>query len=63
MTISKKMSQKTSEAEICQAVLDFTSDGTYPESEEVVTANFPASGLSKELDLISRVREEVEVRP
>ncbi|KAL5003879.1 hypothetical protein BDV10DRAFT_180400 [Aspergillus recurvatus] len=49
-----------SEKEICKAVLDFASEGTYPDSEQVVAAEFPLSGLSKELELITQARNEVE---
>ncbi|CBF77453.1 uncharacterized protein ANIA_09435 [Aspergillus nidulans FGSC A4] len=53
------MSQPTEE-EICDAVLDFVSEGTYPDSEQVVAAEFPLSALSKELELITQARDEVE---
>jgi centromere/kinetochore protein ZW10 len=49
------------EKEICQSVLDFATDGTYPTSENVIAAEFPVSALAKELDLISKAREQVEV--
>ncbi|KAL6236076.1 hypothetical protein BDW75DRAFT_207670 [Aspergillus navahoensis] len=49
-----------SEKEICKAVLDFASEGTYPASEQVVAAEFPLSALSKELELITQARDEVE---
>ncbi|KAJ5814144.1 uncharacterized protein N7503_000894 [Penicillium pulvis] len=48
-----------SEGEICQAVLGFVTEGTYPE-EKVVAAKFPAAALAKELELISQAREQVE---
>jgi centromere/kinetochore protein ZW10 len=54
------MSQPTEE-EICDAVLDFVSEGTYPDSEQVVAAEFPLSALAKELELITQARDEVEV--
>lgn len=53
------MSQ-ASEAEICQAVLGFVTEGAYPE-ENVVAAKFPAAALTKELELIAQAREQVEV--
>lgn len=52
---------QTSEEEVCQAVLGFVADGTYPE-EKVVAAEFPAAALAKELALISKAREQAEVR-
>ena len=47
--------------ELCQAVLGFVTEGTYPE-ESVVAGNFPAAALARELELISKAREQVEVR-
>jgi len=49
-----------SEDEVCQAVLGFVKDGAYPE-ENVVAAEFPATALAKELELIAQAREQVEV--
>lgn len=46
--------------ELCQAVLGFVTDGTYPE-ESVVAGKFPAAALARELELISKAREQVEV--
>lgn len=55
------MSQKTSEPEVCQTLLDFVSEGTYPGSENIAVSEFPPSVLSKELELISEARQQVEV--
>lgn len=55
------MSQKASDDQVCHALLDFVTDGTYPGSENVIVSEFSASALSKELDLISDARERVEV--
>lgn len=54
------MPSQTSESEVSQAVLSFVTDGVYPE-EKVVAAEFPAEALEKELELISKAREQVEV--
>lgn len=54
------MSQTPSDHEVCQALLDFVTEGTYP-TENIVSSEFPASALSTELDLISKAREQVEV--
>ncbi|PWY86140.1 centromere/kinetochore protein Zw10 [Aspergillus heteromorphus CBS 117.55] len=54
------MSGKASEQEISQSVLDFVKDGAYPDSELIVASGFPISILSKELELISKAREQVE---
>ena len=55
------MSAKASEQEISQSVLDFVTDGTYPESERIVTSGISTAVLVKELELISKAREQVEV--
>ena len=55
------MAQKASDEEVCHALLDFVSDGTYPGSESIIASEFPVSALSKELQLISNARERVEV--
>ncbi|GLB03249.1 hypothetical protein AtubIFM57258_007826 [Aspergillus tubingensis] len=54
------MSAKVSEQDIGQSVLDFVTDGTYPGSEQVVASDFSGSILVKELELISKAREQVE---
>ncbi|KAE8373483.1 hypothetical protein BDV26DRAFT_285103 [Aspergillus bertholletiae] len=54
------MARETSEQEICQSVLSFVTEGTYPTSENIIAAEFPVSALAKELELISKAREEVE---
>lgn len=55
------MATKASESEVCQSMLDFVTEGSYPGSEGVAASDFPVSALSKELDLISKAREQVEV--
>lgn len=55
------MPGKISEEGICQSVLTFVTDGTYPSSEKIIAAEFPVSALSKDLELISKAREQVEV--
>jgi centromere/kinetochore protein ZW10 len=42
-------------------VLGFVTEGTYPE-EKVVASKFPATALTRELELICKAREQVEVR-
>ncbi|PLN83036.1 hypothetical protein BDW42DRAFT_165702 [Aspergillus taichungensis] len=54
------MTLKASEQEVCQSVLDFVADGTYPASEQVIAAEFPASALTTELELLAKAREQVE---
>ncbi|KAL2808114.1 hypothetical protein BJX63DRAFT_424877 [Aspergillus granulosus] len=54
------MSSPPSEQEISKAVLDFATEGTYPGSEQIVAAEFPLSALSKELELLTQARDQVE---
>ncbi|KAL2002346.1 hypothetical protein VTN02DRAFT_129 [Thermoascus thermophilus] len=54
------MPPKASEDELCQALLEFVTDGTYPESEDVVASEFPASAVPDELQRMSKAREEAE---
>ncbi|KAL4964715.1 uncharacterized protein BDV14DRAFT_71303 [Aspergillus stella-maris] len=54
------MSTQPPESEISKAVLDFVAEGTYPESENIVAADVPLSALSKELELITQARDQVE---
>ena len=56
-----KMATKASDEETCQAVLDFVTEGNYPESGNVAASEISASALSKELELISKARDQVEV--
>ncbi|KAJ5320245.1 hypothetical protein N7508_000528 [Penicillium antarcticum] len=53
------MAGNTGDEEVCQAVLGFVAEGTYPE-EKVVAGKFPAAALARELELISKAREQVE---
>lgn len=45
-----------------QALLEFVTEGKYPESEDVVASEFPSSSLADELERISKAREQAEVR-
>ena len=44
-----------------QAVLEHVQTGAYPESEEVVSADFPPSALPEVSKLIEQAREDVKV--
>lgn len=55
------MPDTTGDEALCQAVLGFVTEGTYPD-ENVVAGNFAPAALAKELELISKAREQVEVR-
>ena len=45
-----------------RAVLDHVQDGTYPESEDVISANLPTSALPEVLKLIRQARDDIKVR-
>ncbi|KAJ5346439.1 hypothetical protein N7541_008921 [Penicillium brevicompactum] len=49
----------TGDEELCQAVLGFVTDGSYPD-EKVVAADFAPAALARELELIAKAREQVE---
>lgn len=51
-----------SDAAISDALLVSTRDGTYPESEEVLTTDLSASALRPSLQLISEAKQQIEVR-
>lgn len=55
------MVNNVSEQDICSSVLEFVTEGGYPASENVAAAEFPLSALAKELDLLAKAREQVEV--
>ncbi len=44
-----------------QAVLEHVQTGTYPESEEVISADIPPSALPEVSKLIEQAREDVKV--
>lgn len=56
------MPSMLSEDQLCESVLDFVTNGTYPDSEDVVASEFPASALPEALLRISKAREQAEVR-
>lgn len=45
-----------------QVVLEHIQTGTYPDSEELVSAELPASALPEVSKLIDKAREDVKVR-
>lgn len=51
----------TGDDDLCQAVLGFVTDGSYPD-ENVVAAEFAPTALARELELIAKAREQVEVQ-
>ena len=44
-----------------QALLEHVQTGAYPESEEIVSADFPPSALPQVSKLIEQAREDVKV--
>lgn len=44
-----------------QAVVESVKNGTYPESEEVLSGNLPQSALPTILNLLDQAREDVKV--
>lgn len=50
-----------SDADISKALLISTRDGTYPDSEEILTTDLASSALRPTLQLISEVKETIEV--
>jgi centromere/kinetochore protein ZW10 len=57
----KKMESGATEQHLGQAVLRFASDGTYPDTEDVISANITASALPVVLQHLEQAREEVKV--
>ncbi len=56
------MPSQVPDEQLAQAVLQSAKDGVYPESEEVITADVPATTLPVLLELLDKAREEVKVR-
>jgi protein transport protein DSL1/ZW10 len=50
-----------SSADMATALLNSTRDGTYPESEEVLTTNLSASAFQPALQLIGEAKQQIEV--
>ncbi|EGE86770.1 is centromere binding protein at prophase [Blastomyces dermatitidis ATCC 18188] len=54
------MAPKISDEDVCQAIYKFLTDGSFPEAESIVSAEFPSTAAAKELRHIAKSREEVE---
>ncbi|KLJ10717.1 hypothetical protein EMPG_13911 [Blastomyces silverae] len=54
------MAPKISDEDVCQAIYKFLTDGSFPEAESIVSAEFPSTAAAKELRQIAKAREEVE---
>lgn len=55
------MPQHFSDDQYGQAVFESVQSGAYPESEELVSAEFPSSALPKIIKLVEKAREDVKV--
>lgn len=44
-----------------EAILDAVQHSSYPESEDIISADFPPSAFPQALDLLNSAREEVKV--
>ena len=55
------MPSHTSDRQYGQAIVDSVYNGSYPESEEIVSGDLPQSALPTILELVDKAREEVKV--
>ena len=55
------MTKTFSDVEYSQAVFESVQSGAYPESEELVSAEFPASALPGVIKLLEKARDNVKV--
>lgn len=60
-TLTISMPSRITPQQYGQAVLEHVQTGAYPESEEVISAEFPPSALPEVLGLIEQAREDVKV--
>ena len=56
------MLPRVSDEVLSQAIFNSINDGSYPEDEEVVTAELTPSALDRLADLLEQARAEVKVR-
>lgn len=57
------MPQKVSAKHLGQAILDSVHHGTYPDTEEIISAEFPPSAIPEALILFDHARGQIEVGP
>lgn len=55
------MASNVPDDDICHALLGFVKEGSFPETENVVAAEFPTSAILLQLREISKAKQEVEV--
>lgn len=48
-------------AQLGEAILNAAQNGRYPESEDIISADFPPSAFPQALELLKGAREEVKV--
>ncbi|KAL8943241.1 MAG: hypothetical protein Q9211_001059 [Gyalolechia sp. 1 TL-2023] len=56
------MPSGTSASQLGRAVLNFVQNSTYPESEDIISADFPSSAFSQALELLDSARDEIKTR-
>ncbi|KAL8634112.1 hypothetical protein Q9189_000031 [Teloschistes chrysophthalmus] len=56
------MPQKVSAKHLGQAILDSVHHGTYPDTEEIISAEFPPSAIPEALILFDHARGQIEAR-
>lgn len=56
-----QMPPKASDEALADAVIQNVEFGAYPDSEDVISADLPASALPRLLDTIQKARDEVTV--
>lgn len=56
------MPSQISDREYGQAILESVRSGSYPETEDIVSAHLPTSALPTLLKLVAQAREDVKVR-
>ncbi|KAL9007094.1 MAG: hypothetical protein Q9188_000129 [Gyalolechia gomerana] len=56
------MPSGTSASQLGKAVLDSVQNGTYPDSEDIISADFPSSAFSQALKLLDNAHAEIKAR-
>ncbi|OJD18741.1 hypothetical protein AJ78_01278 [Emergomyces pasteurianus Ep9510] len=54
------MAPEVSDEDVCHALYEFLTDGSFPETESIVSAEFASTAAAKALRKISKARAEVE---
>ncbi|KAL8812710.1 MAG: hypothetical protein Q9223_001054 [Gallowayella weberi] len=56
------MTSHASSTQLSEAILESVQHGTYPASEEIISATFPPSAFSEALKLLNQARDEVKAQ-